>query len=179
MKLTIIGIQGSGKGTQAKLIAKEFKLKRISVGKILRKEMKSGSRRGKILEKSVNKGKLAPNRIVNKLILENLPEDNFIIDGFPRDSKQLKVAKKIGLDKVILLTLPKKEVYKRITKRRKLEGRKDDTKDGLETRLKIFYRQFPTIAEFFKNKTIKINGNQSIKKVFSDIKKALNSPKNL
>ena len=72
MKLGIIGIQGSGKGTQAKLIAKEFKLKRISVGKILRKEIKSDSRKGKILAKYINKGLLAPNRIVNKLILKNI-----------------------------------------------------------------------------------------------------------
>ena len=47
MRLAIIGIQGSGKGTQAKLIAKEFKLKRISVGNILRKEIKRKSKEGK------------------------------------------------------------------------------------------------------------------------------------
>ena len=173
MKLGIIGIQGSGKGTQAKLIAKEFKLKRISVGKILRDEIKSGSRRGKILAKYMDKGLLAPNRIVNKLILKNLPEDNFIIDGFPRDKKQLKVAKKIKVDKVILLTLPKKEVYKRIKKRKKLEGRVDDEKEALDARLKIFYKQSPEIIKFFGEKIIKIDGNQSIKKIFSDIKKGL------
>ena len=107
MRLAIIGIQGSGKGTQAKLIAKEFRLKRISVGKILRDEIKKGSRRGKVLAKYIDKGDLAPNRIVNKIVLENLPKDNFIVDGFPRDKKQLKVAKKVKFDKVILLTLYK------------------------------------------------------------------------
>jgi len=173
MKLGIIGIQGSGKGTQAKLIAKEFKLKRISVGKILRKEIKSGSRKGKILAKYMNHGLLAPNRIVNKLILKNLPKDNFIVDGFPRDKKQLKVAKKMGFEKIILLTLPKKEVYKRIRKRKKLEGRADDEKKALDERLEIFYKQSPEIIKAFEDKVIKINGNQSIKKVFGDVKKRL------
>ena len=173
MRLTIIGIQGSGKGSQAKLIAKQFKLKRIAVGELARKEIRKKSIKGKILEKYINKGKLAPNRIINKLILENLPKDNFIIDGFPRDKKQLKVAKKINLDAVILLTLPKKEVYRRIKLRKKLENRADDDKKALETRLKIFDKYSPKIIQYFKEKLIKINGNQSIKKVFLDIKKAL------
>lgn len=173
MKLAIIGIQGSGKGTQAKLIAKEFNLKRIAVGELARKEIKKKSRQGKILEKYMNKGLLAPNRIINKLILENIPKNNFIIDGFPRDKRQLKTAKKINLDAVILLTLPKKEVYRRIKLRKKLENRADDEKKALETRLKIFYKHSPKIIKHFKGKLIKINGNQSIKKVFSDIKRVL------
>jgi len=173
MRLAIIGIQGSGKGTQAKLIAKEFRLKRISVGKILRDEIKKGSRRGKVLAKYIDKGDLAPNRIVNKIVLENLPKDNFIVDGFPRDKKQLKVAKKVKFDKVILLTLPKKEVYRRIRLRKKLEERADDTQEALDERLKIFYKQSPKIIKFFGDKIIKINGSGSIKKVFGEIKKKL------
>lgn len=173
MRLAIIGIQGSGKGTQAKLIAKKFKLKRISVGKVLRKEIKSKSRKGKVLGKYVNKGKMAPNKIVNKLILKNTPKNNFIIDGFPRDPKQLRAADRVNIEKVILLTLPKREVYRRINLRRKLENRVDDQKESLETRLKLFYKYSPKIIRHFKDRLIKINGNQSIKKVFSDIEKVL------
>jgi len=174
MRLAIIGIQGSGKGTQSKLIAKEFKLKRISIGELLRKEIKSKSKEGKILKKYVDKGSMAPNRIVNKIILKNAKKDNFIIDGFPRDKRQLKVADKINLEKVILITLPKKEVYKRIRKRKKLENRADDQEKALETRLKLFYKNSPKITKHFKDKIIKINGNQTVRKVFSEIKKALN-----
>ena len=92
MRLAIIGIQGSGKGTQAKLIAKKFKLKRVTVGEILRKEIKKKTKQGAILEKYLNKGLMAPNPMVNKIILKNTPKDNFIIDGFPRDERQLKTA---------------------------------------------------------------------------------------
>lgn len=173
MRLAIIGIPGSGKGTQAKLIAKKFRLKRITIGEILRKEIKKKTKQGKILAKYVNKGLMAPNKIVNKLILKSTPKDNFIIDGFPRDPKQLKVVDEINLEKVILLTLPKKEVYKRVEKRKKLENRFDDQKKALETRLKLFYKYSPKIIKHFKERLIKINGNQSIKKVFSDIEKAL------
>jgi adenylate kinase len=173
MRLAIIGIQGSGKGTQSKLIAKEFKLKRVSIGEIARKEAKSKSKQGKILAKYVNKGLMAPNKIINELIMKNTPKENFIIDGFPRDKRQLKVADKVNLEKVILVTLPKKEVYKRIKKRIKLENRTDDQEKALETRLKLFYKYSPKIIKHFKDKIIKINGNQTRKKVFSDIKKAL------
>ena len=173
MRLTIIGIQGSGKGTQAKLIAKEFKLKRISTGELGRKEIRKKSEEGKILERYMNKGLMAPNLIINKLILKSTPKNNFIVDGFPRDKRQLKVADKINIEKVILLTLPKKEVYRRIRLRSKLEGRIDDQMKTLETRLELFYKYSPKIIEHFKGKLIKVNGNQPIKKVFSDIKKAL------
>ena len=177
MRLAIIGIQGSGKGTQAKLIAKEFKLRRIATGKILREEIKAKSKDGKNLAKYVNKGLMAPNPIVNKLILKKTPKNNFIIDGFPRDKRQLKVADKTNLDKLILLTLPRKEVYQRIKLRRELENRIDDHKKSLDTRLKLFYKNSPEIIKYFKGRIIKIDGNQSIKKVFLDIKRALRKQK--
>ena len=173
MKLAILGIQGSGKGTQAKLIAKEFKLKRVSTGELARKEIKKNSRAGKKLAKYMNKGKMAPNRIINKLIFQNTPKNNFIIDGFPRDKRQIRTAKKLKIEKVILLTLSKKEVYKRIKLRKKLEGRADDTDKALETRLKLFYKNSPKIIKHFKDRIIKINGDQPIRKVFGDIKRGL------
>lgn len=173
MRLAIIGIQGSGKGTQAKLIARKFHLKRITVGEILRAEIKKKTLRGRILAKYMNKGLMAPNLIVNKIILKNTPKDNFIVDGFPRDERQLNVADKLNFEKVILITLPKKEVYNRIKKRREIEKRADDTDKGLETRLKLFYEHSPKIIKHFKDRIIKINGNQTIKKVFSDVEKAL------
>lgn len=173
MRLAIIGIQGSGKGTQAKLIAKKFKLKRITVGEILRKEIKKKTEQGKILAKYMNKGLMAPNQIVNKIIIKNTPKDKFIVDGFPRDERQLYVADKLNFEKVILLTLPKKEVQKRIRERLKVEKRADDEKKALDTRLKLFYEHSPKIIKHFKDKIIKVNGNQTIKKVFSDIEKAL------
>jgi adenylate kinase len=173
MRLAIIGIQGSGKGTQSKLIAKKFKLKRIPMGKIARREARSGSKEGKILARYINKGLLAPLSIFDKLILKNTPKKNFIIDGFPRDKRQLKIADKVGIEKVILITLPKKEVYRRIRIRRKVENRIDDQEKALETRLKLFNKNFPKITKHFKEKLIKINGNQTRSKVFLDIKKAL------
>ncbi len=177
MRLTILGIQGSGKGTQSKLISKKYKLKRIAIGELLRKEARKQTKQGKVLSKYMNKGLMAPNKIVNQVILKNTPKNNFIIDGFPRDREQLKVADKIRIEKVIFLTLPKKEVYKRINLRRKLENRKDDEERALKMRLKLFEKESPHILKHFKNKIIKINGNQPVKKVFGKIKKALEKRK--
>ena len=64
-------------------------------------------------------------------------------------------------------------MYKRIKKRKKLEKRIDDQEKALEARLKLFYKHSPKIIKNYKDKIIKINGNQTRKKVFSDIKKAL------
>lgn len=173
MRLIIIGIQGSGKGTQSKLLAKKYHLKRIAIGEILRKEIRSNSKEGKILVRYMNKGLMAPNKIVNNLILKNTPKDNFIIDGFPRDKEQLKEADKTGIEKVIFLKIPKKEVYRRIKIRRKLENRTDDQEKALQLRLKLFYKESPYILRHFKGKLIIVNGNQPIKKVFFEIVKKL------
>ena len=173
MRLTVLGIQGSGKGTQSKLLAQHFGLKRIAVGDLLRKEIKKQTKEGKILAKYMNKGEMAQNQIVNKVIAKVLPKDNFIIDGFPRDRRQLKVADKDKIDRVIFISLPKKEVYKRIQLRRKIEKRKDDEQSALDERLRLFYQESPYILAHFKDKLIKINGNQPIKKVFSEIQSKL------
>lgn len=173
MRLTIIGIQGSGKGTQSKLLARKYHLKRIAVGEILRREIGSNSKEGKVLAKYMNKGLMAPNNIVNKIVAKNIPEDNFIIDGFPRDKEQLKAADRDKIDIAILLTIPKREVYRRISLRRKLENRTDDQEKALKERLKLYYKESPYIIQHFKDKIIKINGNRPIKTVFKDIKNAL------
>lgn len=173
MRLSILGIQGSGKGTQSKLLAEHLHLKRIGSGESLRKEIKKNTKDGKILAKYMNQGLMAPNKLVNKIISKEIPKDNFILDGFPRDHHQLKFADKEKIDKIIFLAIPKKVVYKRINLRRKLENRADDTSQALKERLKLFYKETPIILKHFKGKVIKVNGNQPIRIVLKDILKKL------
>lgn len=103
MRLVIIGIQGSGKGTQAKILSKKLKIPHISVGDLLR-DVKGKDK--KIIEKYMIKGKLSPVKITIKLLKERLKKQDakngFILDGFPRNKEQTEILQKItDIDKVI------------------------------------------------------------------------------
>jgi len=120
MKLIILGAPGSGKGTQAQLIAKKLNLKHISVGDLLRVNINSKTEIGIKSSELIQNGSLVPDEIITRLLKENLPENNFILDGYPRSLNQAKILDdfKINLDKIILLELEDKIIIKRITGRK-------------------------------------------------------------
>jgi adenylate kinase len=120
------GPPGSGKGTQAEMIAKKFKIPRISTGDLLRDEIKQKTKIGKEVEKIMAKGKLVPEKIIKMLILNSFNKKNakkgFILDGYPRNiSQQKDLTRAISeRDKVlaILVDVSDKEVKARLGGRR-------------------------------------------------------------
>jgi len=88
MKLILLGPPGSGKGTQARMLAEEFKVPGISTGDILRQAIKDNTELGKRAQKCVEAGDLVDDEIVVGLIKERIKEldceNGFILDGFPR-----------------------------------------------------------------------------------------------
>lgn len=130
--IIIIGPPGSGKGTQAKLIAQKFNLKYIGSGDILRARQKIGDFTGKKLSKVMGNGQLAPSFIVVKVlgdVLEELKRQpklkGFILDGWTRIIFEAILLDEAlnwyGWDKdvkVILLKISPRTSYNRLTKRR-------------------------------------------------------------
>lgn len=95
MKKKIIiffGPPGSGKGTQAELLAKKTGWKKISTGDLLRAEAATGTKLGKLASKYQERGKLVPDKLLINLVDNNLKikSSGFIFDGYPRNLKQLK-----------------------------------------------------------------------------------------
>jgi adenylate kinase len=120
MKLILIGPPGSGKGTIAKKLVKDFQLTHISPGEMLREEVLKKTSLGEEIDKYVSKGRLVPDHLVSdmvKLKIRNHPK--FILDGFPRTLEQAKILEdftKIAL--VLFLDVPKKVSVERISGRR-------------------------------------------------------------
>jgi adenylate kinase len=200
MKLLIIGIQGSGKGTQSQLISKKFKLKHISTGDLIREEISKKSKLGNQIKEYSEKGLLVPEEIINKLAKKNLPKNNFLLDGYPRNLNQVKFLDSITkIDKVIDLKLSEKEVLNRLSNRfqcpkcktqyglnqlpkkkgicdkckEELIQRNDDKPASIKKRIKIFKKETLPILKHYKEKVISINGNQSVEKVFEKIQEEL------
>lgn len=90
--IVLLGPQGSGKGTQGELLADHLKFPIITMSTLLRKEIASGSERGKKIKELIDVGNLAPQEITNELLEKRLKESDAvagaIIDGYPRDRVQ-------------------------------------------------------------------------------------------
>lgn len=86
------GAPGSGKGTQAQLLAKKIKLPIISTGEMLRQEIKAGTTLGLRIQKLIAEGKYVSDKIAGELIVKRLADkdtqDGAIFDGYPRTKPQ-------------------------------------------------------------------------------------------
>lgn len=178
MNIIIFGPPGSGKGTQSKKIADEFKLMHISTGDLLRDEIKKGTEIGKNLD-SMGSGKLVGDDIVIDLVkkkIEENPKKGFIFDGFPRTVKQAaELSKIIDVDKVIMLMVNDKEAVKRILKRGEKSERVDDNEKVAIKRLQEYKDNTQPLKPYYSLKGIlhTIDGEGTVDEVFSEIKKLL------
>ena len=122
-KYIIMGVQGSGKGTQAKLLAERLDLEHISVGDIFRWSVQHHTKLGAQVRRSVAAGELVSDDLVETVVHRRLSEHDwnygFIIDGFPRNQPQARFfLESYDLDAVILLEVPDRVVQERILSRR-------------------------------------------------------------
>ena len=92
MNLVLLGPPGAGKGTQAKVLSKEFNVIHVSTGDMLREALKKGTEVGKLAKTYMDKGELVPDEVVIKIVEERISRDDakngFMLDGFPRNEKQ-------------------------------------------------------------------------------------------
>lgn len=92
MKLVMIGPQGSGKGTQAKLLKKKLNIPHISTGDMFRENIEKKTELGMKAKAIIDAGKLVPDEITTAMIKERLERDDckkgFILDGYPRNLSQ-------------------------------------------------------------------------------------------
>ena len=123
MKLILIGAPGAGKGSHAKLISKRYKIPQISMGDIIRNNIKKGTNLGKELKKFTKGGNLVTDGLVIRLLEDRIKKKDcskgYILDGFPRTIAQADALKNITeIDCVLLLDCSKKTVLQRLGGRR-------------------------------------------------------------
>ena len=122
-KYVIMGIQGSGKGTHAKMLAADFDLEHIAVGDIFRWNVQHHTKLGAQVRRTMAAGLLVGDDLVEGVVGVRLREHDwnygFIIDGFPRNERQAEFfLESYDLDGVIHLDLPDSEVARRVLARR-------------------------------------------------------------
>jgi adenylate kinase len=123
-----MGAPGSGKGTQAQRLVKQFGIPQISTGDILRKHRTEGTELGKRADAIMAKGLLVDDATMLDIIRDRVAQPDaqkgFILDGFPRTQTQAealtKLMKDLGtpLDAVVLFEVGDEELVRRISGRR-------------------------------------------------------------
>ncbi len=126
-KYVIMGVQGSGKGTQAGQLAERYDLVHISVGDIFRWHIQYHTKLGAAVKRTVDGGELVGDDLVESVVRERLDLHDwnygFVVDGFPRNAPQAEFfLESYDIDGVINLEIPDSEVERRVLSRRLCSG---------------------------------------------------------
>jgi len=129
MNIVLIGIQGSGKGTQAKILKEKLGWEHITTGDLFRQNIEQGTEVGLKAKTFMDRGELVPDEYVYQIIKNALTAatNGFILDGFPRNLEQSNfLQENIKIDKAVLLELSDQKAIERIISRRNCEKCKKD-----------------------------------------------------
>lgn len=128
MNIILLGAPGVGKGTQAKMLMREYEIPQVSTGDILRTAVANKTKIGVLAKSFMDKGDLVPDKIVIEMVDEKLKENDcangFILDGFPRTVDQAEALddvlkeSNINIDHVVNIDVCKEELIKRLSGRR-------------------------------------------------------------
>ena len=126
-KYVIMGVQGSGKGTQSGLLAEKFDLVHVGVGDIFRWNVQHHTKLGARVRRAMDGGELVSDDLVEAVVQQRLHDHDwnygFIIDGFPRNASQAEFfLESFDIDAVINLELSDDEVRRRVLSRRFCTG---------------------------------------------------------
>jgi adenylate kinase len=181
----IIGAPGSGKTTDAEMIAaKHDNITHYSTGDMFRAEVATGSELGKILDSFMSAGNLVPIDVAIRTIvnaIKNAPNDIVIIDGYPRSIEQMEELDKYLVDEssvklinVIEVVVSEDVACDRVLGRARGE---DDNVDVFYNRMKVYNEPLKAIQSFYDSKNIleKIDGERSIEAIVEDMDKFIQS----
>lgn len=128
MRIVLLGAPGAGKGTQAKKLIEKYPLPQISTGDLLRAAVAAGTALGKEAKSYMDKGELVPDSVVLGMVQERLRQDDckkgYILDGFPRNTKQAEAldamlaSLNMPLTAALSVDVPFDDLMKRLTGRR-------------------------------------------------------------
>lgn len=197
--IVFLGIQGSGKGTQAKLLSDRLQYQHINIGDLFRTHIKSKTPIGLEVNEIIKAGELVSDDIVFEMISESYSKEakGIIFDGFPRTMKQAEyLLQHFDVRRVYYLNLSEAEAIKRISGRlicsncgldynvnssapkvanicdkcgAALKVRPDDKPIAIRKRMKEFYRQTYLLKDIFHSLLCEINADKEVPEVYQSI----------
>jgi adenylate kinase len=182
-RLIFIGAPGSGKGTQAQILAQHFQIPHISTGDILRAAVQDQTDLGLQAKSYMDAGDLVPDTLILDLIRDRLAQADaskgWILDGFPRNVAQAefldKLLAEIGHQDYVALELSVPD--DRLVERLLLRGRADDNEETIRHRLQIYHQKTSPLTAFYQQqqRLRQVDGDRELELVSKDLQAVLAS----
>lgn len=183
LNIVMLGYPGSGRGTQAKLLAEKYNLNYISTGDLLFEEIKNKTKVGEQVKPFIEKGEIVPDGIVIRLIekhmRENKDANGFVFKGFPRTIVQAYILdgllRKMGssVSCIIDIEVPVLQLIKRLVARGNKENRisyKTNTESIVERLEDHENKTLPVLSYYLKDHDVKVvDGSKERDEIFSSL----------
>lgn len=181
MRLILLGAPGSGKGTQAEILAARIGVPSISTGEMLRRAVDAGTDLGTKVKAIMSTGELVDDDTMAEVVRERLgqsdAEAGFILDGYPRTLGQANTLATIlqekgwSLDAVVHIEVPEEELIQRALARQ----RADDKEEVIRQRQRVYRQQTQPLIDHYETQGLlcTIDGHQTIDEVAQGVVSAL------
>lgn len=185
MNLVFFGIQGSGKGTQARKLAEECGYELFETGAALREIANEDSDFGKKVKITIDAGRHVSADIVMEVLrnaVQSCRKDtSMIFDGVPRNMDQMSpfedVLKEAGrVFRCVELHVDEEAALKRLLERAKIEGRADDTsEEPIRRRMRLFHEKTQPVIDMYRARGLMtdVDGEGGIEEVYERLKEAV------
>ncbi|WP_328475356.1 adenylate kinase [Actinoplanes sp. NBC_00393] len=141
--IILTGAPGSGKGTQASILARRRSLPHLSTGDLFRSHIARGTELGRAAQRHIDAGHYVPDEVTNAMVRDHIertaPDGRIILDGFPRTRAQVDFLDTLLTDVVVLnLVVEPAELLRRLEHRATVGGRSDDAAEVVRERLALY-----------------------------------------
>ena len=184
-RVLLFGPPGSGKGTQAALLAERLGVLAISTGEMLRKAIAVGNELGHRVDSILSSGALVDDATMAEIVRERLAQPDvrggFLLDGYPRTLGQAATLEEIlrgrgeTLDAAVFLEVPEGELVRRMSGRQKQAGRADDDPEVVRERLRVYEQKTAPLVDYYHQRGLlrRVDGNRPVGQVAEAILAAL------
>ena len=187
MDVLLLGAQGSGKGTQARLISQTYGVPHIATGDMIREMKELDTDVGREVKAVYDAGELVDDDLMIRMIRDRLDRGDtlpgFVLDGFPRTMPQAEaldaLLQELGRDLDVAFEFQvadRRALVDRMLKRAADENRSDDTPEAIRRRLAIYDEVTAPLVEYYRStrgNVVGIHADRPVDEVFAEIREAL------
>jgi adenylate kinase len=186
MICVLLGPPGSGKGTQAELIAAALGVPHVSTGDLLRQEAEAGTDLGDAVAPLLAAGELVPDAMIERMLVRRLRAPDAgpgaILDGYPRTVPQARALHGLlsgpehAVRAVLVLEVDEATVLDRLLRRAAKQHRTDDNRDSIAERLSEYRQRTEPVVDFYRGESVpvfEIDGDAGVDAVHDRIVEAL------